>query len=165
MVTASDLIEELARRADLPHELILSAYGPAPSDFPVHFVRHLPFGADRFGMVGITLRGQVWLLDRLRDRPPLQLLTLLRHEAEHVAQQRRAKLAFYPLYVGEWLLNLLRPGLPIPPTATGRPGRSYAAYRNISYERDAYRAGDTFELAVRRRSTEAGDAADRPDLF
>ncbi len=54
--------------------------------------------------------------------------TLLNHEAIHTAQMRELGwLPFYIIYVGEWLLLLLR-----------YKGNPHLAYRNISFEREAY---------------------------
>lgn len=50
---------------------------------------------------------------------------LLRHEAIHTAQMRELLYApFYLIYLIEWLLRLPWPG---------------SAYRNVSFEREAYR--------------------------
>lgn len=51
-------------------------------------------------------------------------LTLLNHERIHTAQMRELGfLPFYVLYMLEWLVRLVLPG---------------KAYRNISFEREAY---------------------------
>ncbi|MGE3802981.1 MAG: hypothetical protein AB7H80_18335, partial [Candidatus Kapaibacterium sp.] len=84
-VKAHDLVVELGEQLGLSEEHLLSFFADSPLDFPIFFTRRLPFFVDRFGMVGITIRSKVWLLSKARSGHPIFLLSLVRHEAEHVA--------------------------------------------------------------------------------
>ena len=156
-IEAGDLITDIVSRSDLPIADVLALFQDAPLDFPVIFSSTLPLQAHRFGMVGITLRGSVWLLNRARELSPLRLLALIRHEAEHVQQQRKAMGFFYPRYGLSWLGNMLNP-FPNEHLRAFRKeyGRSYAAYRAIPYEIEAYLAGDRYEEELRHLKTKRG---------
>lgn len=147
---AETLLEETARRMPVRFEQVAELFRGTPLDFPVAFTDRLPFGAHRFGMVGITLFGKVRFLNRVRDFSPVELLSLLRHEAEHVRQQRRNPVFFYPLYGLWWLAGFFNPW---PDERLkrlrGQHGRSLAAYRAIPYEVDAYGVGDATRTLLR----------------
>lgn len=167
-MSARDLLADAAARLGLDASLVAEIFDGAPLDFPVVVASHLPLLADRFGMVGITLAGRVWLLESVRDLPADALIALIRHEAEHVRQQRERPLLFFLRYGLGYIRGLLRNGAPVAwrttsPSAQGAsapsPGtaapatlrspsaligrvrsRAYLAYRSIGYEREAYRA-------------------------
>lgn len=62
--------------------------------------------------------------------------TMLRHEAIHGEQQKEMLIIFFYIwYVGEWLIRLFMPG---------------NAYRNISFEREAYRNDSDAEYLKNR---------------
>lgn len=92
--------------------------------------RILPFGR----YLGINLFGVLFLKGTPKDIYP----ELLNHERIHTAQMRElGYVPFYLLYVVEWLWWLTRPG---------------DAYRNISFEREAYaHESDGGYLRRRRR--------------
>ncbi|MCB0712247.1 MAG: hypothetical protein KDD67_07955 [Ignavibacteriae bacterium] len=150
-VKAYDLVVELGEQLGLSEEQVLSFFTDSPLDFPIYFASRLPFFVDRFGMVGITIRGKVWLLNKARNGHPIFLLSLVRHEAEHVAQQRREPILFYPRYFISWLGNFL---IPFPSKKLRqfrkRFGHRHAAYRAISYEVEAYRVGDSLAERLRK---------------
>ena len=108
-VKAHTLVKALIRYHGLSESVIGEFFTDVPLDFPIFFRRSLPFQANRFGMIGITLRGKVWLLKKAEAGTPIWLLSLIRHEAEHVRQQRLEPLLFYPRYVLYWLAYLLNP--------------------------------------------------------
>lgn len=79
--------------------------------------RIIPFGKS---YVAINLFGVVFAKQRLSERDK-------RHEQIHTWQQQEMLfLGFYLWYVAEWLLRLLR------------YRNFHRAYRNISFEREAY---------------------------
>ncbi len=141
---------------------LLRFFGDAPLDFPVTFSGRLPFLAHRFGMVGITLGGKVRLLEKSRNSSPPWFLSLLRHEAEHVRQQRKEPILFYPRYLLFWLAKLLHP-FPSDDLRSlrRRYGLFYAAYRAIPYEIDAYREGDGLAERLKSIGTEPEDSDSR----
>ena len=151
-VRAETLVREIAGQLGYPEEEILSLFNGAPLDFPIFFTRRLPFLVHRFGMVGITLTARVWLLEHVIERDPVLLLALIRHEGEHVVQQRKSPLFFYPGYLFSWFKHLfsLSPSEELQ-SFRKRFGRSYAAYRAIPYEVEAYAAGDSLAERVRER--------------
>jgi hypothetical protein len=120
-----------AARLGMTQDTVAEIFGGAPIDFPITFSHHLPLLADRFGMIGITLGARVWLLDRTRSFAPEAIIVLIRHEAEHVRQQRERPAGFYLEYGLGYLRGLI-----------GAGGRSRDAYRGIRAEREAYAAGD-----------------------
>lgn len=142
-IRARDLLEDIAQALTIPHEQVERLFMGTPLDFPLAFAETLPLWAHRFGMVGITLWGTVHLRNIVRNLPPIELLALLRHEAEHVRQQEREPFLFYPRYAFSWLLSFLnpRPGKRLQSLRV-RYGRGHAAYRAIPYEEEAYAAGD-----------------------
>ena len=74
---------------------------------------------------GITAMNLYGLILARRESKPLQAVTL-RHEAIHTAQMRETLyVGFYLLYLLEWIIKLFIYGK--------------EAYRNISFEREAYR--------------------------
>ena len=89
-------------------------------DMKVIYNRFVPFR----GFTAINLMGVVFA--RVEYRP--LSATILRHEAIHTAQMKEtAFLGFYLIYISEWLWGLLR------------RQSSFAAYRAIRFEREAYR--------------------------
>ncbi len=142
VVTARDLLLETAAPAGLAPDLLDAIFEGAPLDFPVHFASSLPFSVHRFGMAGITLFGRVYLLAAVRAYPAARLIALLRHEAEHVRQQRAGGAWFYPKYLWDWGREFLRPqGGTDDMASRNRTARWHRAYANIPYEREAYAAG------------------------
>lgn len=84
----------------------------------------LPVGK-RFG--AINLFG---VLFAKRDMPLSP--EVINHELIHSAQMRELLyIPFYVVYLIEWILRLIQ-----------CKGRFYEAYRNISFEKEAYRHGD-----------------------
>lgn len=148
-ITARHLLEITARNLPVPLQQIEQLFRGTPLDFPVIFGPHLPLGAHRFGMVGITLFGRVYLRSTVRHLPPVELLSLLRHEAEHVRQQKERTLLFYPRYALSWLLSFLNP-VPSERLQALRAthGRAHGAYRAIPYEEEAYGVGDRMRTAL-----------------
>lgn len=144
---ARDLVASARASLGLHENVIDEIFDGAPLDFPVVFSLHLPLLADRFGMTGITLLGSVWFVESVRSLPAISLLSLLRHEAEHVRQQRERPVMFYPRYGLAFLRALVEP-------ARGRIGsRFLAAYRRIPYEEEAYRADAVAHRIVLREAS------------
>lgn len=135
---------------------IRALFSGVPIDFPVIVAERLPLRLERRRMIGVTIRGRVWILESWLERSPLQLLALLRHEAEHVRQQRNSPILFYPRYLLGWICNLLRGGSAETETPRGISGRMHGAYRGIPDERSAYLAGRRFLLSLRREIRHAG---------
>lgn len=66
---------------------------------------------------------------------------LVNHEMIHTAQMKEMLyIPFYILYVVEWLVRLVQ-----------FKGRTYEAYYNISFEREAYREGGNPEYLKHRK--------------
>ena len=88
------------------------------------------------GFMAINLVGVVFA--RVEHRP--LSAAILRHEAIHTAQMKETVfLGFYLIYISEWLWGLLR------------RRSSFAAYRAIRFEREAYRhMADPSYLTQRR---------------
>jgi len=149
---AARLIFQRAGAVGFEPDDIIQHFSPAPTDFQVRFVKRLPLMAHLFGMVGITLLGRVWLKIETTEMSAEPFLSLLRHEAEHVRQQREQPIRFYPSYIGQWVVKFLspRPAVVVRDRRR-RGGRFYAAYRSISFEEEAYDAGDEFLGRLRRR--------------
>jgi hypothetical protein len=77
-------------------------------------------------VAAITLGRRIWIA---RELPPGQLETLLRHELVHVRQMERLGIFVFAVrYLGEYVANRFR-----------RMGHG-AAYRAISFEREAFAA-------------------------
>lgn len=84
----------------------------------------------------INIMGVLFVKHGVRLTPEL-----LNHEAIHTAQMREMLyLPFYLLYVLEWLLRLLQ-----------TRGKTFEAYRRISFEREAYAHGSDLCYLTRRR--------------
>ena len=153
-LTAAALLQEAATAGEFDRNLIENIFRGVPLDFPVIFGRHLPLGADRFGMVGITLFRRVYLVERARSYSPEDLITLLRHEAEHVRQQRSDRM-FYLRYAWQWLGGLLRGSFrsfsqpPRQPRSPGIATLARQAYLSIEAERDAYNADSVTRRLLR----------------
>jgi hypothetical protein len=143
VVDARAMIAEAGAAIGLSGDGIDRIFEGAPSDFRVIISTRLPFFVHLAGMVGITLFGRVYIRSHMRSLPPAALLLLLRHEAEHVAQQRREGALFYPRYLFGWLLGLARELLRDAKHRAKRGaqgGAWYRAYRNLPAEREAYDA-------------------------
>jgi hypothetical protein len=135
------MIERAAAELGLDGATIDRIFEGAATDFDVIITPRLPFLVHRAGMAGITLGGRVYLHAGVRSYSPTALLLLLRHEAEHVAQQRREGLAFYARYAGAWLRGWARELLGRGGRAgEGRAGARHRAYMMIPAEREAYGA-------------------------
>lgn len=145
IVAARTLVLETAARAGYDAALIGLIFQHAPLDFPVVISNSLPFFAHRLGMAGITLRGRVYLLKSILKHSPADIIALLRHEAEHVRQQRERGLAFYPRYVYDWIGGFFG-RLPAAPGS-----RWHRAYLNIPYEMEAYSAGRSARMLLDRK--------------
>ena len=77
-------------------------------------------------LLAITLGRRIWIA---RELPPAEMEVLLRHELVHVRQMEQlGVLLFLVRYLGEYLRNRFR-----------RMGHD-AAYRAISFEREAFAA-------------------------
>ena len=77
-------------------------------------------------VAAITLGRRIWIA---RELPPAEMEVLLRHELVHVRQmERHGVVVFLARYLGEYLANRCR-----------RMGHD-AAYRAISFEREAFAA-------------------------
>jgi hypothetical protein len=147
-LSARDVAADAAARLGLDPSVVAEIFDGAPLDFPIVFATRLPLFAHRLGMIGITIGARVWLLDAARRLPPESLLALVRHEAEHVRQQRERPLLFYPLYGLDYLRTLLSGR----DRATDRSASmTHHAYRTIGYERAAYAA----DAAARERIARA----------
>lgn len=145
IVAARALVLETAARAGYDIAVIDRIFEHAPLDFPIIISNSLPFFAHQLGMAGITLRGRVHLLKSILLHSPADIIVLIRHEAEHVRQQRERGLAFYPRYVYDWIGGFLG-------NLSAAPGsRWYRAYLNISYEREAYSAGKCARMLLDRK--------------
>lgn len=81
----------------------------------------------RNGVAGITIGGRVYLDPAVADMPVDRIVSIVRHEVVHVNQYQRHGLVRFLLRYGfEYLRNRLR-GL-----------RGYEAYREISFEKEAF---------------------------
>lgn len=140
VVDARSLIASAAREAGLDRAVIDRIFEGIPTDFPVIFTERLPLGAGILGMIGITLFGRVYLRSAMQRSSPEALLLLLRHEAEHVRQQRRDRILFYPRYLLGWLRRFMTE-LVSAQNAERRVGKAWRrAYRMIPAEQEAYGA-------------------------
>jgi hypothetical protein len=137
-LTADELIAEAARRIGLSPHATDALFEGVPRDFPVRIHRKLPMRADLLGMIGITLFGTVHILERALRYSPHDILSLLRHEAEHVRQQRRSGTLFYVRYIFDWVRLVVHPDPGEP--ARGWRARIDGAYLGIGFEREAYAA-------------------------
>ncbi len=135
------MVARTAEQLRVPRSTVALIFQGAPLDFPVIVGTTLPLRAHRAGMAGITLLGRVFLL-RHAAHVDIELLVLLRHEAEHVRQQRASRL-FYMRYVRDWLRAFMR-NLLLARSLRSAALRSawYDAYRSIDAEREAYATGD-----------------------
>jgi len=131
---ASQLIEQWIASGVLSRSVAEAIFASVPTDFTLRIRPRLPLFAHRSGAVAITLCGDVTALrPAWEGMPPTTQCALLRHEAEHVRQQRAAPLLFYLRYGLAWVWGFMTvPG--------GRGTRGHRAYRSIPYEVDAYAA-------------------------
>lgn len=143
-----ELLENAARKISLRPEAVAEIFADTPVDFTVIITSSLPFLVHRFGMRGITIGGRVYLLESVLDSPASSLIVLLRHEAEHVRQQRNDPW-FYLRYFYGWARGFL----PRLFSGRGKIGASWhAAYMEIKAEQEAYGAGDRArELLTKRK--------------
>ena len=83
----------------------------------------------------INLFGTIWTRDSRRVSEKI-----INHERIHTAQQRELLFVpFYVLYVVEWVVRLVKE-------------RDFdAAYRSISFEREAYAHGDNMNYLASRK--------------
>ncbi len=147
--TALDAARDAIRRASLPEDLLDTIFTGVPLDFPLLYRRRLPLRVDLLGMIGITLRGRVYLHERARSISPRAFLRLLRHESEHVRQQREERL-FYMRYITGFIRALLP--LLFRSGAGSLGERFHRAYLRIPAERAAYAADErALELLSDRR--------------
>ncbi|MEP7218800.1 MAG: hypothetical protein ABI876_07775, partial [Bacteroidota bacterium] len=151
VLEAAEMLGDLARAIGMRRELIDEIFRDAPTDFQVIISSTLPFRADLFGMIGITLLGRVYLLEQVRSYSPSALIALLRHEAEHVRQQRETRF-FHIRYIAGWLRNIPRGGAGNN-TGTFRAlgSRWHRAYRDIPAEKEAYAAEDRARDLLKRK--------------
>jgi hypothetical protein len=85
------------------------------------------FLPQHFRILGIVLFGFVFLNKRSKSLKNDEFTVLLNHERIHIRQQLELLfLPFFILYIGEWLVLLLK-----------YKNRDLA-YRNISFEKEAY---------------------------
>ncbi len=143
-VKAHTLLLETAARARLGNSILERIFEGVPLDFFIRFSPTLPFFVHRLGMSGITLFGRVHLLGPADRYEPIELIVLLRHEAEHVRQQRKRGSLFYPQYLWHWTREFLRGNGPL-------TGRWHRAYMNIPDEREAYMAGRRARIILNRK--------------
>lgn len=93
-----------------------------------------------FKIYGIVLCGFVILNKRSKLLSEKDLTTLLNHERIHIRQQLELLiLPFFILYVSEWLILLLK------------YRNKDIAYRNISFEKEAYDHGKDLSYLISRR--------------
>ena len=94
----------------------------------------------RFKIYGIVLFAFVFLNKKSRFLSADEMTTLLNHERIHVRQQLELLiLPFFIIYISEWLILLLK------------YRNKNLAYRNISFEKEAYdNAGELDYLKHRR---------------
>lgn len=123
------LLDKWTESGGLPRRAVEQIFADVPLDFPLRLHTRLPLLAHRFGAAAITLFGTVTLLrDEWVRLGPAQQCALLRHEAEHIVQQRKAPVLFYVRYGLAWLRGWLK------------HWSRYRAYRAIPYEVEAYAA-------------------------
>ena len=92
------------------------------------------------GYLCINICGLLFVKDRLRDRLND---TVINHERIHTAQMREMLyIGFYVWYVIEWIFRLFQHGL------------NKRAYKNISFEREAFANEDNFNYLKERRHYE-----------
>lgn len=91
--------------------------------------KYIPFK----GFLAINLFGVLFVRGTWRDIN----VTLLNHEKIHTAQMKElGYVLFYVIYITEWLYRLTRKG---------------NAYRNISFEREAYENEDNHQYLQTRK--------------
>lgn len=94
----------------------------------------------RIKIYGIVLFAFVFLNKKTRLLNENELTTLLNHERIHVRQQLELLiLPFFVIYVAEWLILLLK------------YKNKKLAYRNISFEKEAYDKADDWDYLKHRR--------------
>ena len=150
-MTALELVRELSGDIPLGQDDLLHLFAGLPLDFPIYFRKRLPLTAHRFRMVGITLLGRVYLLERMRQLPATTLLPIILHEAVHVRQQRTSPVLFYLRYSLSVVLGILdiRPDEKLR-RRREKSGRFHAAYRSVPYEEEAYRAQFAMQNQLKR---------------
>lgn len=94
-----------------------------------------------FKILGIVLFCIVFLNKRSKLLNREELATLLNHERIHVRQQLELLiLPFFIIYIAEWLVLLLK------------YRNKNLAYRNISFEKEAYGMADDLNYLEKRKS-------------
>jgi hypothetical protein len=94
----------------------------------------------RFKIYGIVLFAFVFLNKKSRFLSVNDMTTLLNHERIHVRQQLELLiLPFFIIYIAEWLVLLLK------------YRNKNLAYRNISFEKEAYDNADELGYLKNRR--------------
>lgn len=148
---AEDLVRDIAGQIPLQYDIIRDLFTGLPLDFPIYFRVRLPLRAHRFRMLGITLLGRVYLLERMRELPATELLAIILHEAVHVRQQRASPALFYLRYSLSvvWSFLTIRPDEQLR-DRRARSGRFHAAYRSVPYEEEAYRAQFALQNQLKR---------------
>ena len=101
-------------------------------------IKYIPFPKG-FSFTAINLFGRFFVNRKYKQElanRPVRFERLIRHESIHTAQGKELLwIFFYLFYVLEWLFRLVQ--YRNARTADGKKDR-YAAYRNISFEREAY---------------------------
>lgn len=88
------------------------------------------------GFVGVTLFPFIFL----KNKKLKENKTLINHEKIHIKQQAELLLIFfYIFYILEWILKFLR------------HKNRYLAYKNISFEREAYQNENNFNYIKNRK--------------
>lgn len=150
-MTAAEIVGRIAEGFPKAAAAIRAEFDGVPGNAPVIFTKRLPLRADRFGMIGIVLFGTIYLLPRLRTYPPAEFLSILRHELEHVIQQRNHPATFYVRYLLQVILRYLQPASTDElRKLRARFGRAKAAYLTITFETEAYAVGEKTRAALQR---------------
>jgi hypothetical protein len=101
-------------------------------------IKHIPFPKG-FAFTAINLFGYFFINRKYKEElsnRPLRFERLIRHESIHTAQGKELLwVFFYLLYTLEWFFRLIQ--YRNTQTAEGKKDWQ-AAYRNISFEREAY---------------------------
>lgn len=89
------------------------------------------------GFIGLTLYPFIFL----KEKDLKQDASLINHEKIHLKQQLELLIVFFYLFYGlEWLIKLLK------------YKNGYLAYRNLSFEREAYENEDNLNYIKNRKT-------------
>lgn len=144
---AFNYLQKLCNVNNFNFDFVVTLFDDLDRNFQIEFTDTLPLNAHKNGALAITIFRRIYLLHSVKKLNYLTQIALIRHEAEHILQQKNP--IFYLKYIYHWLKNFL-----LDKNSVSFQERNYSAYRNIPYEVLAYKIEDETFLRLTNYSKE-----------